>query len=265
MCYSAESIEHNSLRAALRRTKDLAERKILQKKLDDLFSKAVRYYYADAFAHPNLLVFTNTQPFEPQLMHWGLIPSWVKDNSSAKIIANKTLNARAETIFEKAAFKSSAKSKRCLIFLESFFEHHHFNGKTYPFRISMKDGSPIILAGLWEDWVNKDTGEIIKTVTIVTTLGNSLMERIHNNPKADGPRMPVILNEDKQDEWLKTIETEEEKACILSLLKPFDHKSLVAYPVRQLKGKNALGNTPEVLEPVDYPELDLSFLATEQN
>ena len=83
---------------------------------------------------------TNEKPLQPQLFHWGLIPAWVKDNQTAQTIVNQTVNARGETIFEKPAFKSSAKNKRCIVYVDAFYEHHHANGKTYPFRIAMNKG-----------------------------------------------------------------------------------------------------------------------------
>lgn len=259
MCYDVESLEFNSLRLAIRRTSDPEERERLQQKLQKLYPAYKPYYYISGFAHPKLLVFTNKQPFEPQLFQWGLIPAWVKDEKTAKTIVNQTLNARAETIFEKPAFRQSAKTKRCLIYVNAFYEHHHRKGKTYPYRISMKDGSPMILAGLWDEWLDKDTGELIPTFTIVTTKANALMAAIHNNPKLDGPRMPLILLPENQEEWLRPINNDSDKEAVEKLLSGIDDTFLSAYTVRKLKGKSALGNVPEITEEVIYPELDGLF------
>jgi len=255
MCYDVESLEFNSVRLAIRRTNDPLEKERLQQKLQKLYPAYKPYYHISGFAHPQLLVFTNTQPFEPQLFQWGLIPAWVKDEKTAKTIINQTLNARGESIFEKPSFRNAAKHKRCLIYVNAFYEHHHFNGKTYPFRICMKDASPMILAGLWDEWVNKETAEIIRSFTIVTTKGNTLMAKIHNNPKLDGPRMPVILSLEKQDEWLKPIMNDSDKKSIENLIAPFDESLLKAYTVGKLKGKEAIGNIPEIREELIYPEL----------
>jgi len=255
MCYDVESLEFNSLRLAIRRTSDPDEKERLQQKLQKLYPAYKPYYHISGFAHPKLLVFTDANPFEPQLFQWGLIPFWVKDEKTANTIVNQTLNARGESIFEKPSFRNAAKNKRCLIYVNAFYEHQHFNGKTYPYRITMKDESPMILAGLWEEWVNKDTGEIVPSFTIVTTKANGLMSKIHNNPKLDGPRMPVILTQENQNDWLKPIHTGADKKAIEALIQPLDEDLLKAYTVGKLKGKAALGNTPEIREETVYPEL----------
>lgn len=76
------------------------------------------------------------KPFMPTVAKWGLIPNWVKDLDTANKIRNKTINARGESIFEKPSFKNSARTKRCLIYVNGFYEHHYFNEKTYPYYIS---------------------------------------------------------------------------------------------------------------------------------
>jgi putative SOS response-associated peptidase YedK len=205
------------------------------------------------------MVFTNEKPDEPQAFVWGLIPSWVKSAVDAKKFYNQTLNARGETIFEKPSFKTPAKSKRCLVYIDGFYEFYHAGGKTYPFHIVMKDDSPMALAGLYDEWVNKETGEIVHSVTLVTTKANETMSRIHNNPKADEARMPVILPKEKQNEWLAPIHSDEDRKRIEALIVPFDDSQLKYYTVRPLKGKNAVGDTPEALEEFEYPELALLF------
>lgn len=254
MCYSAASQVIDQLRVATLRG-DIHEIEELQRKLARLEISRQPLYFVNAFSHPKLLVFTNQQPKEPQAFVWGLIPSWTKSWEDAKRSWNSTINARGETIFEKASFRDSARNKRCLIYVDAFFEHHHHKGKTYPFRISRRDGNPFILAGLWAEWADRETGEIISTCTIVTTEGNPLMRKIHNNPKAEGPRMPVIFDKHNQEEWLKEIKTEQDKSDLKALIKPYDQDQLKAYPVGKLLGKEALGNVPQVEEEVSYPEI----------
>lgn len=253
MCYDVASKAQADLRYAVLR--GASEKLIyeLTKKQEELRGKPI--YHASGFAHPQLLVFTNDKPYEPQLFTWGLIPAWVQDADTASAIQNQTLNARGETIFDKPSFRNAAQKKRCLIYLDAFYEHHHYKGKTYPFRISMKSGEPFAVAGLWEEWVDKESGEIKNTVTIVTTEANDLMAKIHNNPKAEGGRMPVILPKDKQDEWLVPINNNEDKQRITDLIQPFDSQLMSAYTVGRLKGKAAKGNVPEVGEEIKYPEL----------
>jgi len=165
---------------------------------------------------------------------------------------NNTINARGESIFEKPSFRDSAKNKRCLIDLDGFFEHHHQKGKTFPYFIQRKDKELITIAGLWSEWVDKETGELFTTFTIVTTEANPLMIKIHNNPKTSGPRMPVILDDEGQDSWLSS----NEEQTIKSLLQPFPDNLLEAFTVRKLRSKEAVGNVEAASEYFDYDELE---------
>lgn len=214
------------------------------------------YYHATGFEHPKMLIYTNENPHKPTVSRWGLVPFWVKDKKQQVQIWNKTINARGETIFEKPAFRESAKSKRCLIYAQGFFEHHHFKGKTFPYYIHRKDEQPIIFAGLWSDWTDQETGKILNTFSIVTTKANPMMAKIHNNPKLPEPRMPVIFDEDYADEWLKPeIKSDSDKQVLLDLLKPYPQEKLDSYTVGKLRGKQAAGNSPNVIDKVTYSEL----------
>lgn len=254
MCYHSSSLTKAALKYAKHRANDPNIIKQLEVELEKLEKTA--YYYASGYAHPKLLVFTNDKPFTPQLFHWGLIPSWCKDEASAKKSMLQTLNARGETIFSLSSFKESAKNKRCLVYLDAFYEFHHFNKKTFPYRISSKDDSPLAVAGLWNEWANPlGSGEVISTFTIVTTVGNPSMAKIHNNPKAEmGPRMPVILARDTQDEWLNSSASKE---TIEALIKPYDENLLHYYTVGKLLGKEAIGNKPEVTNEFKYADNDI--------
>ena len=208
------------------------------------------WFQVSGFAHPKIIIYTYIEPYKPQLSKWGLIPHWAKNGES---IWNKTLNARGETIFEKPAFIKSAEEKRCLIPAEGFYEHHHFRGKKYPFYISGKDNKPLTFAGLWNEWANLKTGEILNTCSIVTTKADSLMTKIHNNPKLSGDsRMPVILPEDLENEWLKPLGKNE----LQELLHPFPDSELVAHTVRKLSGKDSPGNVLGANEEYKYEELE---------
>lgn len=259
MCFTAESLTRQKLKYARHRNSDPDYIRELEEKLESL--KATAYYQVSAFAHPELLVFTDDQPYEPRLFQWGLIPSWCKDETTAMKLSNQTLNARGETIFDKPAFRAAAKSRRCLVYLDGYYEYHHFKGKTYPFHIGLHNEEVMAIAGLWEPWLNKSTGEIIHTCTLVTTEANPLMARIHNNPKNDGARMPVILPTELQDAWLRPIKDPSDQQLIMDLIRPFDAGQMEAYPVGKLIGKYAPGNVPESRNRVNYPELD-TFLQT---
>lgn len=96
-------------------------------------------------------------------------------------------------------------TRRCLIYIDRFYEHHHFEKQTYPFYIFKKHLSPIILVGLFIEWINPQTKGKLLTFSIVTTTGNQLLSKIHNNPKLKESRMPVILHEELADKWLEKI------------------------------------------------------------
>lgn len=253
MCFDVKS----RLIAQLKRAKHRGDTELigdLNEKIKEW--ELVDYYHISGFSHPRLLIYTDTDPYMPLPATWGLVPFWVKSEDQKNRIWNSTLNARGETIFEKPAFRSSAESKRCLIYVDGFYEHHHFNGKTYPFYIQRYDGEPFAIAGLWSSW--RDTGGILlNTFTIVTTVGNSMMSEIHNNPKMQGPRMPVILGEEKTGLWLQPIKTPLDKRMIENLLQPLPDKELKAHTVRQLRGKYASGNSPQASEEYFYPDLEM--------
>ncbi|MFK7908896.1 MAG: SOS response-associated peptidase [Chitinophagales bacterium] len=211
-------------------------------------------HHTSGFGHPKLLIYTNKSPNEPTVSIWGLIPHWVKDKSQSRKIWNSTLNARSETIFEKPSFRDAAKSKRCIVQVDGFYEHHHFKGKTYPFFVHHRTNEPLSLAGLWSEWVDRQTGEILNTFSIVTTKANPMMAKIHNNPKLPEPRMPLILQQEWEDKWLSPMGEELGKKRMQELV-PYPEEELEAHTVGRLRGKNYVGNIEEVSERVEYGEL----------
>lgn len=191
------------------------------------------------------------------MFSWGLIPYWVKSPKEAVEISNRTINARAETMFEKSAFREPARHRRCLILVDGFFEHHHKSKKTYPYHIRLKDGSPMTFAGLWDEWKDEASGIVRRTYTVVTTCANPLMTRIHNNPKLEeGPRMPLILPKASEHDWLKPIHEKADQELIESLVQPYDEKVLDAFTVKRIRGEEAAGNNPEAVQPFRYTELE---------
>lgn len=265
MCYDVTSGLKALIKYAKHRADDPKYIASLERQLEKWLTQMHQHYHVSGYAHPKLMVFTNDKPNEAQFFNWGLIPYWTKDLVQAKQLANQTLNARAETIFDKPAFRNSAKYKRCLVYLDGFYEYHHANNKTYPFLISNKNEEPMAMAGLWDEWIDTDSGEIIKTVSIVTTKANSLMSKIHNNPKLEGPRMPVILPKEKQDEWLIPFENENDQQKLINLLVPYDSHLLAFHTVQKLKGKAALGNVPQTMQNYNYEDLqdELNLLKIE--
>lgn len=251
MCFNARYVLSSSLKRAKRdgRKEDAEYWLALLKKYDATF-QFEDLYQISAFAHPKVIIYQNNKPYEPGISQWGLIPDWAKEPEK---IWNSTLNARGETIFEKSSFRKSAETKRCLIPVEGFYEHHDYKGKKYPFYISRKDGEVLYLAGIWNDWANPKTGEIINTYSIVTTQANPLMAKIHNKPaNSEDKRMPVILSENIMEEWLKPLSKQELQEIALF---QFPDSKLEAWTVRRLSGKESLGNVPEVSKKTEYPDL----------
>jgi len=248
MCYDIKS----KLETQLQRAKHYNNQKWIEElelKLKPYLDKDINH--ASGFMHPTVLVYTSEKPTEPQPYQWGLVPSWVKDEVQKNTFWNKTINARGETIFEKPYFRAAAESRYCIIYVDGFFEYHHYKGKTYPFYIYRSDTAPMPLAGLYEQWIDKHSGEVVNTLTIVTTKANELMKEIHNNLKLKEPRMPVILKEAAADRWLE----EFDRRSLTEVLKPYPKQELSAYTVAPLRGKMALGNIPEASEPLIYDEL----------
>jgi putative SOS response-associated peptidase YedK len=169
---------------------------------------------------------------------WGLIPMWAKDPG----IGNKLINARAETLEEKPAFRGSLKYKRCLILADGFYEWKGGPGKKVktPFFIHMKDRKPFAFAGLWDSW-NSPDGSLVKSCTIITTEPNELTGIIHN-------RMPVILHPRDYAKWLDPSPQTPDQ--LKPLLKPFPAELMDAYPVSTLVNTPA-NDTPELVVPAD--------------
>jgi len=151
---------------------------------------------------------------------WGLIPSWTKEDQLGKFTL---INARSETVAEKASFKTSFRRRRCLILADGFFEWSKSisgKGKT-PYYITLKDQSPFAFAGLWDIWYSPE-GDPLKSACILTTTPNDLVKPIHD-------RMPVIIPSEKYAEWLKPEEGQPEE--FQPLLVPYPPESMQAYPV----------------------------------
>ncbi len=258
MCYDKSYLTKKQERYAKRYARSPQEEAFIQKQIADLNVQPA--FYASGFAHPLVPVITDDHPDELQAFSWGLIPAWSKDAFTAVKLANQCVNARGETIFDKPAFKASALRKRCLIIcIDGYFEYYHADKKTYPHFIKHVNDEPMTFAGLWDRWENREEGIIRHTYTVVTTSANKLMTKLHNNPKRElgDSRMPVILPKELERDWLKPINDKADKEFIQTLIQPYPDELLEAYPVRQLKGKNGVGNTEQAVESVVYPELSV--------
>jgi putative SOS response-associated peptidase YedK len=123
-------------------------------------------------------------------LRWGLVPSWATDLS----IGNRLLNARAETLSEKTAFRAAFLRRRCLIAADGFYEWRSVAGKKLPVHFRFRDGRLFAFAGLWERW-EKGGGPAVESCTILTTAANDLVGPLHE-------RMPVILDPKRYEAWL---------------------------------------------------------------
>jgi len=226
----------------------------LVKRFSALFLEPVpfkRQYHASSFDLPKLPVITNENPKQIQLFTWGLIPFWVKDRKIAEEVRLKTMNARAESIFEKPSFRYAAEQKHCLVLADGFFEWQEYQGKNYPYYIRLKNHEPFAMAGLWDTWVDKESSEELRTYSVITTKANQLMEKIHNKKK----RMPVILCRENEEKW---ISASLNKESVQMFLVPFDEHEIEAFTIsRLITSKQRNPNVPDVLQPFTYPELQL--------
>lgn len=125
------------------------------------------------------------------MLRWGLVPFWAKDPS----IGNRMINARAETVAEKPSFRAAFRHRRCVVLADGFYEWRKQGDAKTPYFISLASGDPFALAGLWENWNDKATGETLQTATLITTSANDFMQPLHH-------RMPVVMQPDAADEWL---------------------------------------------------------------
>jgi putative SOS response-associated peptidase YedK len=200
-------------------------------------------YYYHAFGFPDLPAVCSGNADKIQLLKWGLIPSWVKDNKGAEEIRLKTLNARAESVDNKPSFSSSFKNRRCIVPVRGFFEWQHTPAGKIPWYIYRSDEDIMSLAGLWSEWNNEITGGKVGTFSVITTAANELMADIHNSKK----RMPVVLEKDSEKRWLDISTGNND---LKKLLAPYPSSVLKAHTISDLiNRKNSDRNLPELITP----------------
>lgn len=206
------------------------------------------HYSLTAFTYPQVPVILSEEPKKLQAVSWGLIPHWVTTEQQAKEIRSYTLNAKSETVFEKPSFRASVLPRRCILPVDGFFEWYAAGGKKFPYFIRAQNKQPFALAGIYDRWVNTDTGEIHSGFSLLTTAANPLLARIHNSKQ----RQPLIMHTDTANAWLKPKLTRLEAE---SLFQVFPEEELEAFTVSKLVNQHV--NSPEVQQPYDYPELGL--------
>lgn len=132
------------------------------------------------------------QPRRMEAMRWGLIPPWYKKPNGGPLL----INARAETVLEKPAFRDAVHARRVLVVASGFYEWtKDTQGGRDPWYITRRDGAPLAFAGLWQGWRDPDSGEEMRTVAALTVAANTAMQAIHH-------RMPVVIESDDIGLWL---------------------------------------------------------------
>ena len=175
---------------------------------------------------------------EVSLFKWGLVPHWAKDES----IGNKLINARAETLQEKPSFRDAFRSRRCIVPASGFYEWQKTaKGAKQPFYFYLKEKEVFGFAGLWEEWLDKQTGELTETCTIITTEANEVLKPIHD-------RMPVILKNGDYDFWLD--EKAKDTSKLQNLLVPYSAKEMDSHTVSR-NVNNPSANSEELIAPLN--------------
>lgn len=160
---------------------------------------------------------TAAGPREIVAAHWGLIPFWAKGRE----VGTRMINARAETVGSKPAFRSALRSRRCLVPADGFFEWRREGGRKQPYYFTLRGRRPFAFAGLWERWEGDAAGPV-ESCTVVTTSANVAVVGVHD-------RMPVILAREAHETWLDT--TAGASAAVTDLLRSSPASELCSFPV----------------------------------
>lgn len=214
-------------------------------------TKHTIFYHANGFNHPLLPAIANDQQLAIHHFRWGLIPSWTKTLEEGLKLSNQTLNAKSETIFEKASFRDSIMSRRCVIPVNGFFEWKQEGKDKIPYYIHPKANEYFLLGGVYSHWLDQQRNELITSFSIITTTANELMAEIHHIKK----RMPLILEERNLKTW---IDADLPKSSIIELMQPCDDTDMAAHPVSKiLSAKNINSDIPEITKPIDVSQQKL--------
>lgn len=169
-------------------------------------------------------VISRNSPNKISLMFWGLIPHWAHDMSQSF----NTINARAEGIENKPAYKKPFRFQRCLIPATGFYEWDKSTKPSTPYYFELKDKSLFAMAGLYDIWKDPKAGKELYSFTIITTTPNDVVSPVHH-------RMPVILSKEDEDFWLNPDVVEPER--LLPLLRPYPSEEMIAHNVSKPKNK----------------------------
>lgn len=188
-------------------------------------------------------VIVSLEHTEITLMFWGLLPHFAHDEH----YKYKTINAKVETVAELSSFREPFRKKRCLIPANGFYEPDkiHFSKPPFPWHyFRMKDQSLFAFAGLYDVWKDKNSGKEIHSYTIITTVPNAVVGKIHD-------RMPVILQKEDEKKWLDPDITEPEQ--LFPLLNPYPAKEMEEWEVGS-EARNPRNDGPELIKPLKKQE-----------
>jgi putative SOS response-associated peptidase YedK len=179
---------------------------------------------------------------EVKHMRWGLVPSWAQDPS----IGQRMINARADTLLEKASFKQLVARRRCLVPADGFYEWRREGKRKVPMWVRLKSHEPFAFAGLWDSWLDRDSGSELYTFTIITTQANALVRRIHD-------RMPVIYDAGMGRQWLER-PLDASAKILLAVLQPLPSELMEAHEVSTLVNSPE-NDTAACIQPVSPSQL----------
>ncbi len=150
-------------------------------------------------------------------LRWGFVPSWAQDPASGRTL----INARAETVADKPAFRTPFRERRCLVLADGYYEWKREGTSKQPYHIRLHNEHPFAFAGLWDQWTGQD-GTPLESCAILTTEPNACTALIHN-------RMPVIVHPEHYDPWLDPALRNVTR--LVTFLKPYPADTMVATPV----------------------------------
>lgn len=217
---------------------------VIEAELGQVFedpAEFVPYVHVSGFSHPVLPVGVAEDGI--RLMRWGLVPRWTKTLQQADEMRGRTLNARAETVYDKPSYRDAVRKRRGLLPVNGFLEWRHEGKLKIPHMVRMRDAEIFTLGCIWEEWVDPNTGQCEQTFSILTTEANILMSHVHNSAQ----RMPVVVPRREHAAWLLA----EDREQVQPLLRPLEDGLLEAYPVtREVSKIRVNRDEPQLLEPV---------------
>ena len=214
----------------------LAEAFRLGQTLDELVV-AQDWNVAPSTFQPVIRQSRETGEREMVMMRWGLVPYFAK--SAADFKGFSTINAKAETLEEKAVWRAPFAKRRCIVPADGFYEWKKEGKTKIPFAFTLRSREPLAFAGLWDAWKDPENGEWLLSFAIITTFANELTAEVHE-------RMPVILRPQDYDLWLARGEREGLPQELRALLKPYDDEKMQADGCNPAVG-NPRNNGPEML------------------